>query len=247
MKLKHVLGIDVGGSGIKGAPVDVKQGVLLEERYRLTTPKVATPEAVAGTVKKIVDHFNWTGNVGIGFPAVVLNGIVQTASNIDNSWIGVNAHELFTYETGLKLKVVNDADAAGMAEKKFGVGKKCRGTVLLLTIGTGIGSVLFSKKKLVANTELGHIYLPNGQLAEKYTADSVREKEGLSWEEWGKRFNEYLLELERIMRPELIVIGGGVSKRSEKFIKQINIETPLKMASLRNEAGIIGAALAGCF
>lgn len=244
MKDKNVLGIDFGGSGIKGAPVNTKKGTLLNERLRIPTPQKSTPNAVANIIKEIAEHFNWSGSIGVGFPAVVINGVVKTASNIDKSWIGVNAEELFSEATGLIVKVTNDADSAGIAERKFGAGKDVEGSILLITVGTGIGSVLFTSKKLVANTELGHIYMSNGIIAEKYTADSIREKEGLTWPEWGKRFNEYLLELEKIIRPELIIVGGGVSKRFEKYKAEINIATPLEMAHLRNEAGIIGAALA---
>ncbi len=244
MDNKEVLGIDFGGSGIKGAPVNIKSGKLTKERYRIPTPSPATPEDVVVVVKRIIDYFDWKGPVGIGFPAVVQNGVVKTASNIDNSWIGVDAEKLFSEFTGLPVKVLNDADSAGLAEKEFGVGHKVKGTVLLVTIGTGIGSVVFTGKKLVANSELGHIFLDNGKIGEKYAADSVREREDLDWSEWGERFNKYLQELEKLFWPELIIIGGGVSKKPEKFMHKIDINTPIKMAGLRNEAGIIGAAIA---
>lgn len=240
----EVLGIDFGGSGIKGAPVNIKTGVLLEERHRIPTPIPATPKEVAIVIKKIVKHFNWKGAVGVGFPAVVLNGIVKTASNIDKSWIGVNAEKLFSKSTGLPVKVVNDADSAGMAERRFGIGKKVDGTVVLLTVGTGIGSAVFIGKKLVPNTELGHIYLDNGLEGEKFAADSVRQNEKMEWDEWGTRFNKYLEEIEKLFWPELIIVGGGMSKRAEKFLSSITIKTPIEMAQLRNEAGIIGAAVA---
>lgn len=242
MNKNEVLGIDFGGSGIKGAPVNIKNGELLEERHRIPTPQPATPEAVAKVVKQIVKHFKWKGAVGVGFPAVVLHGVVQTASNIDKSWIGVNAEKLFSKSTKLPVKVVNDADSAGFAEHMFGAGKNIKGTVVLLTIGTGIGSAVFTGKKLVANTEIGQIFMDNGLIAEKYMADSVRQKEELSWDEWGERFNEYLKEVEQLFYPELIIVGGGMSKKEDKFLHCIDIESPLQMAQLRNEAGIIGAA-----
>lgn len=244
MKYREILGIDFGGSGIKGAPVDTKSGELLAERYRLVTPKPATPDLVAGVVQQIVDYFKWTGPVGIGFPTVVLDGVVKTASNIDKSWIGVNAQNLFMQKTQLPVVVLNDADAAGMAELKFGAGKGIKGTVVLVTVGTGIGSVLFVGKKLVANTELGHLFLDNGIEAEHFASDATRQFENLDWAEWGTRFNKYLLELEKLFWPELIIIGGGVSKKGKEFKPSLTIQSKYTMATLKNEAGIIGAALA---
>ncbi len=244
MKFKEVLGIDFGGSGIKGAPVDTKKGLLLEERYRIPTPSPSTPEAVSKVVKEIVKKFKWKGPVGVGFPSVVLNGVVQTASNIDKSWIGVDAEAQFSKIAGLPVNVVNDADAAGMAELSFGEGVGKKGTIILLTVGTGIGSVVFANKKLVANSELGQIILSNGVIAEKFAADSIRQKEELDWKEWGQRFNFYLSELEKLFYPELIIIGGGVSKKKDKFIDALSINTKVVMAKQKNEAGIIGAALA---
>lgn len=244
MKFKEVLGVDFGGSGIKGAPVDIKTGKLLAERYRIPTPDPSIPEAVAKTIDQIVRFFNWKGLVGVGFPSVVLNGVIKTASNIDQSWIGVNAAKKFSKETKLPVYVVNDADSAGLAEIKFGAGRNVKGTVLLLTIGTGIGSSLFTGGKLVANSELGDIFLDNGMIAEKYAADSIRQAKGLEWTEWGARLNKYLKEVEKLFWPELIIIGGGLSKKPEKFIRAIDINTKIVMAEQRNEAGIIGAALA---
>jgi polyphosphate glucokinase len=243
MKNKVILGIDFGGSGIKGAPVNIKTGKLLSKRFRIPTPSPSTPENVAKVIGEIATNFNWDGSVGVGFPSVVINGVVKTASNIDKSWIGVNASEFFSKAIHLPVSVVNDADAAGMAEINFGAGKNKKGTVVLLTIGTGIGSALFTKGHLVANSEIGQIYLNNGKIGEEYTAASVREKEDLDWTAWGVRLNIYLKEVENILRPELIIIGGGDSKRSEKFMHAIDIETKLVMAKQRNEAGIIGAAL----
>lgn len=244
MKFNEVLGIDVGGSGIKGAPVNLKEGKLMAERHRIPTPQPATPEAVADTINEIVKFFDWKGPIGIGFPAVVLNGVVKTASNIDKSWIETNAEKLIFEKTGLPVHMVNDADAAGIAEMKFGAGKKVKGAVVLITVGTGIGTVLFIDGQLVPNTELGHVYLSNGMEAEDFTADSVRSKEDLGWLDWGKRFNTYLQEIEKLFWPELIIVGGGVSKKFDKFKKAITIESKLVMAEQRNEAGLIGAALA---
>ncbi|MDA3892155.1 MAG: ROK family protein [Salinivirgaceae bacterium] len=237
----EVLGIDVGGSGIKGAPVNIETGELLQERYRIETPQPATPEAVGNTIKKLVDHFEWNGKVGVGFPAAVQNGAVKTASNIDKSWIGVPINTFLSKKTGCEVHVANDADAAGMAEVKFGGGKDQKGVVILLTIGTGIGTVLFLDGKLFPNTELGHLEFKNTTI-EGYAADSVRKKEDLSWKDWGKRFNKVLKHFEQMFYPELIIIGGGVSKKMERFKAQIDINTKLIPAELLNEAGIIGAA-----
>ncbi len=244
MKFRKILGIDFGGSGIKGAPVDAKTGELLGERYRIPTPEPATPDSVAKIIKLIVDHFKWKGPIGLAFPAVVQNGIVKTASNIDKSWIGINADELITKKTNLLTYVLNDADAAGMAEMKFGVGKGKKGSVLLLTVGTGIGTVLFSKGKLVPNTELGHITLKSGAEAEEFTSDAARKRDNLDWDSWAKRFNIYLQEMEQLFWPELIIIGGGISKKKERFIGHIKLNSKIVMAETKNEAGIIGAAVA---
>ncbi len=243
MKFEKILGIDIGGSGIKGAPVNIKTGKLIRSRYRIPTPVPATPESVAVVIKKMVDHFKWKGPVGCGFPAVVQNGIVKTASNIDKSWINTNARELFSRVTGLPVIVVNDADAAGMSEVKFGAGKKFKGTILLVTVGTGIGSVVFTRGKLLPNSEFGHINL-NGLDAELYTSDAVRKDEELDWDIWAKRFNEYLIEMEKLLWPELIIIGGGVSKKKKKFFEHLTVKAKVVPAKLLNEAGLIGAALA---
>ncbi len=243
MAHKEVLGIDFGGSGIKGAPVHVSKGKLLEERYRIPTPNPSSPEKVGEVISEIVSHFNWKGNIGIAFPAAVVNGVIKTASNIDKSWINLNANEYFTEITGRPTCVVNDADAAGIAEMKFGAGEGFKGSVILITVGTGIGTVLFTRGKLVPNTELGHIFLENGMDAEDYAADSVRKKEELSWEDWAKRFNTYLKTIEKLFYPELIIIGGGMSKKQEKFEQFLTVESQIVMAETRNEAGIIGAAI----
>jgi polyphosphate glucokinase len=242
MKYKKILGIDIGGSGIKGAPVNTKSGKLLAKRHRIETPNPATPQAVAEVIKAIANYFKWEGPIGCGFPAVVLNGVVKTASNIDKSWIETDARKIFTQTTGLPTWVINDADAAGLAAVRFGAGKGVKGSVLMLTVGTGIGSAFFTKGRLLPNTELGHLIL-NGHNAEKYTSDATRKTEKLSWEERGKRFNEYLMEMERLFWPELIIIGGGVSKKMDKFASQLTLKTKVVPAMLLNEAGIIGSAL----
>lgn len=244
MKFRKILGIDFGGSGIKGAPVDTKTGKLIGERFRIPTPSPSTPKKVVEVILKIADHFNWKGPIGLAFPAVVLNGIVKTASNIDQSWIGTNVAKLIIEKTGLPAYVVNDADAAGMAEMKFGTGKGKKGSIVLITVGTGIGTVFFTRGKLVPNTELGHVFLNSGMEAEDFTSDAVRKRENLSWELWAKRFDVYLHEIEKLFWPELIIIGGGVSKKKELFIDHLTVETKIVMAKSKNEAGIIGAALA---
>lgn len=241
---KIVLGVDFGGSGIKGAPVNIKTGELLEKRYRLETPAKATPSAVAKVVKEIVEKFKWQGMLGIGFPAVVRQGIVYTAANIDKAWIGTNTIKLFNEATRCDSLVLNDADAAGIAEMKYGAGQKKKGLVFLVTVGTGIGTAIFVKRKLVPNTELGHVYLPNGKEAEAYTSDAARKKENLSWDVWAMRFNEYLTYIEGLFWPELIIIGGGVSKKMDKFARHITIKTSYCAARMLNEAGIAGAAVA---
>lgn len=236
------LGIDIGGSGIKGAIVDVAKGELVTDRYRIKTPKPATPKKVATVVKEIAEHFDWKEDIGIGFPAVVQNGVVHTASNIDDSWIEVEADKLFSEVTGLDCHMINDADAAGLAEMAFGRGKDQDGTVVLVTIGTGLGSALFRDGVLVPNMELGHIKL-KGKVAEKYASDRTRKKKDLKWKKWGKRFNRYLKRLESLIWPDLIILGGGASKKFHKFEKKIKNRTPVAPAELLNEAGIIGAAV----
>ncbi len=238
-----LLGIDIGGSGIKGALVNAETGELLTERYRLETPQPATPEAVAEVVAAIVKNFDYSGTVGCTFPAIVKNGVTLSAANVDKSWIGTDADALLTKATGLEVHLLNDADAAGRAEATFGAGKDKKGVVLLLTFGTGIGSALFLDGKLVPNTELGHLYLKDGQEAEPWAADRVRKDEDLGWKKWGHRVEHYLEHLEFIFSPDLIILGGGVSKKSDKFLEYIDIKTPVVPAKLLNEAGIVGAAL----
>jgi polyphosphate glucokinase len=239
----EILGIDIGGSGIKGAIVNTKIGEYVTERHRIETPQPATPEVIAENLTRIVKHFNYTGKVGCGFPAVIQNGVIKTASNIDKSCIGVNANKFFSKYTGCKVKVYNDADVAGFAELKFGKVKDFKGLALFLTIGTGIGSALFYQGTLIPNTEFGHIYMNNKLKAEHFTSDAIRKAEDLNWKSWGKRFNQYLEYLETLFYPELIILGGGASKKFDKFSEQLTVKTPVEPAQLLNHAGIIGAAL----
>jgi polyphosphate glucokinase len=194
-------------------------------------------------LKKLVTHFDWKGPVGCGFPGVMLNGVVKTAANLDKNWLEINAAEMFSDAAGCPVCVLNDADAAGFAEIEFGAGKEQRGLVLVITVGTGIGTSLFTNHHLVPNTELGHIIL-NGLIAEHYASDAIRKREDLSWKKWARRFDEYLSEIERILWPDLIILGGGISKKFEKFSKYLDTRVEIVPAQLLNEAGIIGAALA---
>ncbi len=245
MKNAEFLGIDIGASGVKGAIVDVRAGVLVTERFRIPTPQPSTPKNVATAFNEIVRYFGWEGKtIGCGFPSVIKNGLAQTAANIDDEWLGINIAETFSEYCGCPVVVSNDADIAGIAELQFGVGKNVNGTVLIITIGSGLGSALFRDGILVPNTELGHIYLKGDyNIAEHYAADSARKKQNLSWEEWGARFNEYLHHIELIIAPDLIILGGGGSKKFDKFKDQIIIKTPVIPAVLLNNAGIIGAAI----
>ncbi|GGO26895.1 polyphosphate glucokinase [Microbispora rosea subsp. aerata] len=236
----EVLGIDIGGSGIKGAVVDTAAGVLTRERLRIPTPRPAVPEAVARVVREIAGYFSWTGPMGVTFPGVVADGVVKTAANVDASWIGVKGADLF----GERAVVLNDADAAGVAEMTFGAGRDRRGVVLMLTFGTGIGSALFVDGTLVPNTEFGHIEI-RGKDAERRASDRVREEKDLSWKKWAGRVEEYLGRMRDLLSPSLIVIGGGVSRKADKFLPYVDLGgTEVVPAVLRNEAGIIGAAMA---
>ena len=242
MKLKKILGIDIGGSGVKGAIVRTRKGELLTKRYRIPTPQPATPEAVAGVIQKITKHFDWTGPVGAGYPGVIQHGIARTAANIDKGWIDKNLNKLFSKATGCPVHVVNDADAAGMAEVKFGAGKGKMGTLLLVTVGTGLGTVIFSNGMLVPNLEMGHILL-HGADAELYASDAARKNDKLDWDTWAGRFNEYLLRMEELVWPDLIIIGGGASKKGDKFFHHLTTKAKVVPAKLMNEAGIVGAAM----
>ncbi len=239
----ELMGIDIGGSGIKGAIVNTRTGELVSERYRLVTPQPATPDAVGDVVAQLAQHFDWRGPIGCTFPAVVQNGIVRSAANVDKSWIGTPGETLLQQKTGLPVLLLNDADAAGIAEMTFGAGKGQQGVVIILTFGTGIGSAIFSSGQLVPNTELGHLEV-RGKDAEWRASAKVRKKKKLSWVEWAARVDEYLTRLEVLFSPDLFIIGGGVSKRHEKFLPLLTRRTPVIPAQLRNEAGIVGAALA---
>lgn len=243
MKSQNILGIDIGGSGIKGAPVNIKNGRILKERFRLETPEPSSPKAIAEAVVQVVKHFKWKGPVGCGFPGVIQRGFVRTAANVDKSWIDTNINKLLSDATGLPVYAINDADAAGLAEMKFGSGKDKKGVVLLLTVGTGIGTVLFSNGKLVPNLEMGHIEL-HGMDAEKQCSDAVRKDLDLTWEEWAKKFNEYLLAIHALLWPDLIILGGGASKKTDKFLDLLKVKAKIVPAKLLNEAGLVGAAIA---
>lgn len=239
----EILGIDIGGTGIKGAPVNTDTGELTAGRYRISTPSPATPEAVSATVAEVATHFNWQGPIGCGFPAAIRLGQVMTAANVDKSWIGCNAQQMFTDATGCPITVVNDADDAGYAEIHFGAGKNVGGLVLIVTLGTGIGTALFIHGHLVPNTELGHIEI-NGKEAEKQAASSVRDRKQLSWKKWARRLDTYLHHMQNYLWPDLIIIGGGVSKKHNKFLPCLTLDTTVVPAQMRNEAGIVGAAMA---
>lgn len=243
MTNEQVFGIDVGGSGVKGAPVDVTTGELLTERKRIPTPRPATPQAVLDVAAEVASFFTWSGGIGCAVPAVVEKGIVRTAANIHQSWIGVDAAAMMRERTGCAVAVINDADAAGLAEMRYGAGRGEDGVVILLTFGTGIGSALFASGKLLPNSELGHLEFRGG-LAEHYAAARLVEEEEMPLELWAKRVEEYLHHLERVLTPDLIILGGGISKRYEDFADSLRIAARLEPAAMRNNAGIVGAALA---
>lgn len=238
-----ILGIDIGGSGIKAAPVNIQTGEMTAERYRIDTPIPAKPKNVAKVIKAITTYFDWKGRIGCGFPAVIRNGVVHSAVNIHDDWIGENAVDLFRQASGCKVRVINDADAAGLAEMTFGAGREYhKGVVLLLTLGTGIGSAVFLDGVLLPNTEFGHIEL-DGKDIEKWTSAAVRDRKRLSWEEWGNRLNRAIRYMESLLSPDLIIIGGGVSKDYLKFFPYLKLEAKVVPAKFRNQAGIIGSAL----
>ena len=239
----QILGVDIGGSGIKGAIVDTETGTLVTERHRIDTPQPATPEAVAMILAQLVAHFNWHGPIGCGFPAAIQNGVARTAANIAAEFIGKNIDQLFSDVTNCPCYNLNDADAAGLAEIRFGEGHGQAGVVLLITIGTGLGTVLFTNGVLLPNTELGHIHLETGTKAEHYASDAIRKLHDLGWKTWGNRFNTYLCMMERLFWPDLIILGGGASKKFDKFKAQLTVKTPVKPAAFLNQAGIVGAAI----
>jgi polyphosphate glucokinase len=239
----HPFGIDFGGTGIKGAPVDLVDGDFAEERVRITTPQPATPQAVAGVFAELLTHFpGSTGPVGVTVPAVVRHGVVGSAANIDPAWIGTDADALLSEVTGRDVHVVNDADAAGLAEVAYGAARGQRGLVVVTTLGTGIGTALVHDGVLVPNAELGHLEI-DGHDAESRAANSARKAEELTWEEWAERLTRYYGTLERLLSPDLFVVGGGVSKESAEFLPLLRIGTPIVPAVLLNRAGVVGAAL----
>jgi polyphosphate glucokinase len=236
-------GVDIGGSGIKGAIVDLATGELRTERVKYATPHPSTPQAVAAVVARLVSGAGWAGEVGATFPAVIKDGVARSAANVDKSWIGTDVDAVFTEATGCGVSVLNDADAAGLAEVRYGAAKGVLGVVILLTFGTGIGSGLFLDGILVPNTELGHLEL-DGDDAEKRAAASAKENEDLSYKSWAKRVSHYLRHVERLFSPDLFILGGGVSKNAERWVPLLQLDTPVKPAELLNNAGIVGAALA---
>ncbi|BAN03403.1 polyphosphate--glucose phosphotransferase [Ilumatobacter coccineus] len=235
-------GIDIGGSGMKAAVVDITTGELLTDRFRIDTPKPATPDAMADVVVRLAAHHGWTGSVGCAFPAVVRNGVVGSAANIDESWLDVDADQVFTDALAADVHMINDADAAGLAEMRFGAGRERAGVVMVLTFGTGIGSGLFVDGMLVPNTELGHLEL-DGYDAEVRAAASARERDDLSWKKWAARVERYLQHVEALFSPNLFIVGGGASKRADKWLPEISIATEIVPAAMQNNAGIVGAAL----
>jgi polyphosphate glucokinase len=241
----HAFGIDIGGTGIKGAIVDTATGQLLTERKRILTPQPATPDAVAKVVAELVAASDWEGFIGATFPAVIKHGVALSAANVDPSWVGTDADKVFSEAVGPNSVVVvlNDADAAGIAEQRFGAAKGVDGVVMLLTFGTGIGSALLMNGVLVPNTELGHLEL-DGHDAETRAAASVRDEHGMSYRKWAKRVNAYMQHVESLFTPDLFVVGGGVSKNADKWVPLLELRTPVVPAQLLNDAGIVGAAIA---
>ena len=242
--MAQVLGIDIGGTGIKAAPVDVTTGKLLADRQKIETPRPALPDPVADVVKQLTTAFNWSGPVGITFPGVVIDGVTRTAANLDPAWCGLNTGDLFGKAIGNPVRVLNDADAAGIAEMTFGAGAGEQGTVLMLTFGTGIGSALFIKGILVPNTEFGHVEI-RGRDAESRASEHAKNLHDLSWSKWAGHVGEYLQHIEALLSPDLIIVGGGVSRQSDKWVPRLTgIRARIVPAAMLNEAGIVGAAMA---
>lgn len=239
----EILGIDVGGSGIKAAVVDVEQGALTSERHRISTPKPSKPEAVAEVIKEMLHHFTWSGPIGVCFPTVIVNGRSLTRSNLEPEWKDFQVDKLFEDWTGQKFFIINDADAAGLAEMRYGAGVGKNGLVITITIGTGLGSGVFYNGELIPNFELGRIFGKDGDPIEYYAADSARKREDLSYKKWGKRFDFFLQHIVRICSPDLFILGGGASKKLHKFRDALTVKVPILVAEKRNNAGIIGAAM----
>jgi polyphosphate glucokinase len=238
----EILGLDIGGSGIKGAIVDTETGTMITERHRIPTPEGAKPDDVANEVVEIINFFNYEGPIGCGFPAIIQHGIARSAANVSEQWMGTNINHLLSDRSGQPVFTLNDADAAGIAEMRFGVGQEYRDSVvILLTLGTGIGSAIFTNGVLLPNTEFGHLII-RGKDAEHRASDQTRQLEDLSWKKWAKRLTEYLNELEKLFSPDLFIVGGGVSKKHEKFFPMLELKTKIVPAQLLNQAGIVGAA-----
>lgn len=239
-----VLGIDIGGSGIKAAIVNTKTGKLLSERHRIDTPKPATPKEVAKVIKEMVKHFDWKGPVGCCFPTIIVDGQCKHHGNLSEEWVGIKVDKLFKKECdGIRFYVSNDADLAGVAEMSLGAGKDVKGKVFVITIGTGIGSGLFYNSKLIPNVELGRIYHTNGEIIEKFAADSARKRDDLTLKEWAKRFDIFLNHVETLHTPKLFILGGGISKKYDNFKEHLTGNVPIEVAKFKNNAGIIGAAM----
>lgn len=240
-------GIDVGGSGIKGGIVDMDTGLLIGERIKLLTPQPATPSAVAKTIAEVVDGFGWTGPLGVTYPGVVTHGVVQTAANVDKSWIGTNARDIISAElNGQDVVILNDADAAGLAEERYGAGRSQSGLVVLLTFGTGIGSAVIHNGTLIPNTEFGHLEV-GGKEAEQRAASSVKERKDWSYKKWTKQVTRVLVAIENAIWPDLFIAGGGISRKADKWVPLLENRTPVVPAALQNTAGIVGAAMAATF
>ena len=248
---KHapLIGIDIGGTGIKGGIVDLKKGKLLGERFRIPTPQPSTPEAVAEVVAQIVEELSSRPDapaegspVGVTFPGIIQHGVVRSAANVDKSWLDTDVDSLFSARLGRPVEVINDADAAGLAEARYGAGDGVDGTVLVITLGTGSGSALIYRGALVPNSELGHLEV-DGHDAETKASAVARERDGLSWDEYGVKLNRYLQHVEFLFSPELFIVGGGISKRSDEYFPHLDLRTKIVTAELKNDAGIVGAAL----
>lgn len=246
MDTQAVLGIDVGGSGIKGALVDIHTGTQMMERFRIDMPQPSVPEAAAQVVAEIAAHFEWKGVIGCGFPAIIKKGVALSAANIDHAWIGTNAEKIFSEATGCPVYVSNDADVAGVAEMQYGAGKGVGGVVIMITIGSGLGTAIFNNGVLLPNTELGHMYLSGMHKdAESYASNGAQKREHLSWKRWAMRFDEYLHHIAFLFSPDLIILGGGSSKYFDTFSRFITLDTKVVPAKMFNSAGIVGAAVYG--
>lgn len=244
MTVEHAFGIDIGGSGMKAAPVHLATGELVAERFKIETPQPATPAAMAPVVAELVAHFDWHGPIGVTFPGIVRRGVIHSAANVDKAWKNTDADALFTAAVGADVHVVNDADAAGLAEVRFGAGRGVPGVVIVLTFGTGIGSGMFIDGVLVPNTELGHLEI-DGHNAESRAAASARDREDLTWKDWAKRVQRYLETVVGLFSPQLLIVGGGASRKADKWVPLLDVGVPIVPAALENQAGIVGAALVG--